>query len=65
MWRRRSFEALAEGQARAEEEQLRARGEATRASEAAGAAKRLETELQQLRGIDSQAQPHHSPPPAS
>jgi hypothetical protein len=63
-WRGRSFEALAEVQARADEEQLRARSEATKASEAAVAAKRLETELQQLRGIGSQAQPHHPLPPA-
>ena len=61
----RSFERLAEVQARADEEELRARREATKASEAAAAAKRLETELQQLRGIGSQAQPHHSLPPAS
>ena len=61
----RSFERLAEVQARADEEELRARREATKASEAAAAAKRLEAELQQLRGIGSQAQPHHSLPPAS
>ena len=53
----RSFERLAEVQARADEEELRARREATKASEAAAAAKRLEAELQQLRGIGSQAQP--------
>ena len=66
----RSFERLAEVQARADEEELRARREASKASEAAAAAKRLEAELQQLRGIGSQAQPHHSrrlppcPPPS-
>ena len=48
-------------QARADEEQLRARSEATKANEATEAAKRLESELEQLRGIGSQAQPTFPP----